>query len=135
MVGKQGPQSRDGGRYVGNIGDSSVDVEIRSGSGDIRIFRLESTLPGSERTPTTSSFSDAPPRRDAEPDPLEEAPATQAMEPNPATSPTTPEQHTMPDSTGVGNDPRLAILESLKRGEISVEEASALLGSLEATTP
>jgi hypothetical protein len=65
----------------------------------------------------------------------EEAPATRSEDPDPAGDPAVPEQHYAPESSGIGNDPRLAILESLKRGEISVEEASALLGSLEATTP
>ncbi|MGH2343913.1 MAG: DUF4097 family beta strand repeat-containing protein, partial [Chloroflexota bacterium] len=31
MVGKQGPQSRGGSRYVGKIGDGTVDIELRSG--------------------------------------------------------------------------------------------------------
>ena len=36
-VGKQGPQS--GVRYVGNAGESTIDVELRTSAGDIRIAR------------------------------------------------------------------------------------------------
>jgi|GEM_PF-2223476 len=36
-VGKQGPRS--GVRYVGNAGESSIDVELRTSAGDIRIGR------------------------------------------------------------------------------------------------
>ena len=36
-VGKQGPQT--GVRYVGNAGESTIDVELRTSAGDIRIVR------------------------------------------------------------------------------------------------
>jgi hypothetical protein len=139
IVGKQGPQSRDGGRFVGNIGDSAVDVEIRSGSGDVRIVRLASAR--SWQAPTAVVL-EVPDPADAPPDLPVDAfmPPVPTMDPAVArTAPAQPagatsagDAHLSPDPRPAA-DPRLAILESLKRGEISVDEASTLLGSLEAT--
>lgn len=42
-VGKQGPRSADGARYVGNVGESTIAVEVRTGSGDVHITRLRPT--------------------------------------------------------------------------------------------
>lgn len=39
-VGRQGPPSRGSQRYVGNVGNSSISVELRTNSGDISITRL-----------------------------------------------------------------------------------------------
>jgi hypothetical protein len=170
MVGKQGPHSGSGARYVGNIGDSMIDVELKTGYGDIEIVRLE---PGRQaRAPRPDRVSDSPPIVRGFPVPpvppvppvapippippmpsgfegewspvpefgdfpleepsmnLEETPAPRNDE--------TPVHQESREPVGAGtsagspgsDSPRLKVLESLGRGEITVQEASALLRSL-----
>lgn len=163
MVGKQGPHSGSGARYVGNIGDSAIDVELKTGYGDIEIVRLE---PGRHTHPPrpdrASEFPrvvlvpPVPPVRPMPPTPpisptfaADRAPAPnfgdfpleEPMNPEESAAPLEQETPAPPESrepVGAGapagiagtESPRLKVLESLGRGEITVQEASALLRSL-----
>jgi hypothetical protein len=192
-VGKQGPQSLGGARFVGNIGDSTIDVELRTGSGDIEITRLDldeaglrlasqarnaatshrgrdmdqsradqeqaawaqeqeqaardqeqaardmeqarrdaGWASGAIPTPTTPPAAPAPPVPPVAPVPFAPTePVFKGEEPvqeaKPEAAP--PPAGAQPTPAPAGN-PRLAVLESLGRGEISVEEAAKLLESL-----
>jgi hypothetical protein len=174
MVGKQGPHSGAGSRYVGKVGEGPVEIELRTGSGDIDITRFRG------EQPSGSYKSDA---RPAEPVSFQEVPRpfaavtpsvppTPPLAPVPAHSPLAPLAPLAPvaadlvaddrradwsgDYSGKETDlmentvspeagakqpaepirpepaenPRLKVLESLQRGEITVQEASALLRSL-----
>ncbi|MGH2410553.1 MAG: DUF4097 family beta strand repeat-containing protein, partial [Chloroflexota bacterium] len=164
MVGKQGPHSGSGARYVGNIGDSMVDVELKTGYGDIEIVRLEpGRQPRSSRpdrafdAPSATRGFPVPPIPPVSPTPpmapefeagwapvpefgdfpLEERPMNleESAAPLNEETPAAPESR---EPVGAGTpaggpgaeSPRLQVLESLRRGEITVQEASALLRSL-----
>jgi len=65
-VGKQGPQS--GVRYVGNAGESSIDVELRTSAGDIRIGRRRTDNPRADPAgdvPTVPTTADVPHRQES----------------------------------------------------------------------
>jgi DUF4097 and DUF4098 domain-containing protein YvlB len=158
IVGKQGRQSGGGGRYVGNIGDSTIDVELRTASGDITIKRREpapSARP--ERTvdwanaqhtperPFNDSASDMSSRTAAgseagpvdQPPPYSSAAASAESFSSSSTSIDQPgwTEQAEPragQATGVdqGGNPRLAVLENLQAGKISISEAAKLLDAL-----
>ncbi|HWE62577.1 MAG TPA: DUF4097 family beta strand repeat-containing protein [Chloroflexota bacterium] len=165
-VGKQGPPSHGSARYVGNVGDSSIEVALRTSSGDITITRLEPSdaLRAAAREAQTTGGMDeaAEPRAGMagssaeEPampmPPIPPIPPIPPMPPVSFTSPgvasasdeqarqespSTPEEPAFasasfpaPAATAGVADSRLRVLQSLQRGEISVEEATALLESL-----
>jgi hypothetical protein len=141
MVGKQGPQTRGSARFVGNIGDSSVDVEVRTGSGDVHVIRLDSGpfyQAGAASSTAGASYAAASrpeaPSRDpnTSPAPVFEAETGSGSEETVAGDDwAVPTPAPVPAPATTGGDPRLRILESLKNGEISVEEASMLIGALE----
>lgn len=79
QVGKQGPQS--GVRYVGNAGESTIDVELRTSAGDIRIARRRGDDTDVDRA-AAASPSRAPNR----------------MEPTPPAPPAPPVAPTAPHS-------------------------------------
>ncbi len=147
-VGKQGRHSHGGARYVGNIGDSSIDLELRTGSGDISIRRRE---PG-VRVNTSVNAGAAEGRQPASddrgsawPTPANPAPPIAPVPAYPPVPPTfqasadqvddsvpNEEQSTSeaPDQDPVvvtGGNPRLAVLENLQAGKITVAEAAVLL--------
>ncbi len=165
MVGKQGPQSHGGSRYVGKIGDGTIDIELRTGAGDITINRRDSERPsrGTQREEATgtSPARDFSPAMPAPPpfDPVPSPSPTSPISPIPAMPPIIragepapfgqvgasraeerymngkePEPELAEDTGHEGEQPpenaRLKVLESLQRGEITVEEASTLLRSL-----
>jgi DUF4097 and DUF4098 domain-containing protein YvlB len=147
-VGKQGRYAGSGGRYVGSIGDSVIDLELRTTSGDISIKRrapgegarrdYESyARPLAPETPLEfgpAGFS-APPAPPGFSVPLE--PPARGAELDRPISPSMPDTHAPGRAWDSGRDapvsrgnPRLAILENLQAGKISVNEATALLDSL-----
>jgi DUF4097 and DUF4098 domain-containing protein YvlB len=171
MVGKQGPHSGAGSRYVGKVGEGPVEIELRTSCGDIDITRFRGEQPaGSFKSaarqtepvavqevphpyvPTAPSEPPMPrfsPIRPLSPvAPLTpvapNAPANDRREdwsgglsgketdmakdtPSPEAE---PKQAAEPPSTEPTDNPRLKVLENLQRGEITVQEASALLRSL-----
>jgi hypothetical protein len=158
MVGKQGRHSADGGRYVGNIGDSAIDVELRTQSGDIKIKR-RSPSPEDSAGEGPASRAAGSPRSDVrQPDfdaedsaaiRLDAIPPELASPFSPVTSPsaveapdTSPASITDEPSGGngclqnqspaqvTGGNPRLAVLENLQSGKITVSEAARLLEAL-----
>ncbi|HVA89621.1 MAG TPA: DUF4097 family beta strand repeat-containing protein [Chloroflexota bacterium] len=173
MVGKQGPHSGSGARHVGNIGDSAIDVELKTGYGDIEIVRLEPGRPSRPYRPDQASD----PMGAGRGFPVPPIPSVPPMPPMPAAPPIPPmapgsnigwpvvpefddfpveervmsleepqsllNEETLAPLEGrelVGaaapagapeiDSPRLRVLESLQRGEITVQEAAALLRSL-----
>jgi hypothetical protein len=119
-VGQRGPRSRRSRRQVGSVGSGEprADVSLRASSGDIRIHWLQSVAA----------------------DPIPMPPPVPAV-PEPPTSPVAPSAPDVPDApatsdTDAGRDVSSekewqAVLESLQNGEISVEEADALLQSIQ----
>jgi DUF4097 and DUF4098 domain-containing protein YvlB len=102
-VGGYGPEGYFGRRLVGAVGsDPRVNLAIRSGHGDIRIFQEVETVAPSAPEPTVSS-------------------------PQPQSAQAAPQPQPVVQSASEA-DPALAILEAVSRGEVSVEEALALLG-------
>ncbi len=166
MVGKQGPHSGAGARYVGKVGEGPVEIELRTGCGDIDITRFRGEQPSrafrsdprpAEPVPTPAAprpfapaMASVPPIPPFAPIPplppiaaLHEAmhgPATELSHGfpgkerdmmNDAPSPeAAPKQPAEPASAEPTENPRLKVLESLQRGEITVQEASALLRAL-----
>jgi DUF4097 and DUF4098 domain-containing protein YvlB len=156
MVGKQGRHSHGGARYVGNIGDSMIDLELRTASGDISIRRRESEVPDENLrqaqpatiyATTTNDRGFSAPRWPASPPPVPPNPPEMpippfppavpvyAVEVEPATEvaddlPATGEIIDEPPIATTGGNPRLAVLENLQAGKISVAEAAALLESI-----
>jgi hypothetical protein len=171
MVGKQGPHSGAGSRYVGKVGEGPVEIELRTGSGDIDITRFHGEQPagsykGESRPAEPVSFQEVPrPFTAGTPS----VPPTPPLAPVPPQSPLVPpppiaanvvaderradwsgdysgketdmtdntaspeaeaKQPAEPASPEPAENPRLKVLESLQRGEITVQEASALLRSL-----
>ncbi len=118
-VGQRGPKSRRSRRQVGSVGsgDPRAEVSLRTSSGDIRINWL-----------TQSSRRDAIPM----PPPVPNVPEVPS-EPNVSATRTDSDS----DETTVDSSPQSrenewqAVLESLANGEITVEEADALLESIE----
>jgi hypothetical protein len=116
-VGQRGPKSRRSRRQVGSVGSGEprADVSVRTSSGDIRLHWLQAVA--TEPIPM--------------PPPVPEVP----VPPTPPTPPTVPggPADAAPDvgtESPTPNDTE-AILESLSRGEISVDEAEALLASFQ----
>jgi DUF4097 and DUF4098 domain-containing protein YvlB len=189
-VGKQGRYSHGGGRYVGNIGDSSIDIELRTSSGDISIKRGRSSGtreqheaggPAASATSEAAAYAGAreqhekdaraaaamseaairttdpegrrdtqgamteaqPPQTDARSfevpppppapvTPLTFGPAsegTQGNEPQPADR-VDGGAVQVEAASGTGN-PRLAVLENLQYGKITVAEAAQLLDAID----
>jgi DUF4097 and DUF4098 domain-containing protein YvlB len=155
-VGKQGRYSYGGGRFVGNIGDSTIDVELRTSSGDISIKRRGPSNANEQYSTSESSASRAaesgsrradsnsfgfPPSAVVSPDvpipPL--APLAPPSYMNTAESSSEsssqPEDHSAEDTTQpfreTGGNPRLAVLENLQYGKISVAEAAKLLEAID----
>ena len=92
-VGKQGPQS--GVRYVGNAGESTIDVELRTSAGDIRI--------GRRRTDDTyHAWEEAAPAADM---PHREVPLSPRPPARP-TAPVAPRPPTPPDPPAAPLAPR-----------------------------
>jgi DUF4097 and DUF4098 domain-containing protein YvlB len=113
-VGQRGPKSRRSRRQVGSVGsgDPRAEVSVRTSSGDIRVHWL--------------------PHAAVEPIPMPapvESPATPPVPPHPPAIPREPDVRA--DNESAGLDERQAVLESLARGEISVDEADALLETIE----
>jgi DUF4097 and DUF4098 domain-containing protein YvlB len=154
-VGKQGRHSHGGARYVGNIGDSEIDLELRTASGDISIRRRDPAqaddgAPANRETPAYHAPADniTPVTRSWTVNPISAPPAP--IFPNPPVPPAQPEfaseqtedpgsiEHQPSVDAGVqeapvetsGGNPRLAVLENLQVGKISVAEAAALLEAL-----
>lgn len=158
-VGKQGRYAGSGGRYVGSIGDSSIDVELRTTSGDITIkrrspgrtedgepWRHTKEGPSAGYVPPAFAGSPAPtvppvdfaPPNSPEPFSAPNPPIEPARPVSPPAFNATPEETPATPGSAVitsGGNPRLAILENLQAGKISVNEAAALLESLSRPRP
>jgi DUF4097 and DUF4098 domain-containing protein YvlB len=110
-VARPGPASQFGGRTIVVIGDeprAEIRLETTKGDISVRAAGVTSTAVGVERRPT-----------DAE----RETRVAVRVEP--------PSQPMLDPQTGSDKRSALTILESLSRGEISVDEAETLLRSLE----
>lgn len=107
-VGQRGPRSRHNRRQVGSIGEGEprAEVSIRTGSGDIRLYWLDVPARRPDGTPRTP-----PP----------------AGEHATAASRTPGAEHSGDASSATAKE----ILEALSRGEITVEEADALLSKID----
>ena len=118
-VGQRGPRSRRSNRQVGSVGSGEprAELSVRTSSGDIRIHWMQGA--SSTALPMPSP-----------PDPPETP-----QEPPAPPEPPTPDRSGARASGGDGeqapNDEWRQILESLANGEITVEEADALLDTLE----
>jgi DUF4097 and DUF4098 domain-containing protein YvlB len=148
MVGKQGPYSAEGARYVGNVGDSAIDVELRTSSGDISIKRRVPAPTGDlERASAWQAGQDGEPRGMHDDVWTGDRPASRVVseQSGETREPNIPTLHSNPaDATDLGSgseassgsitapagDPRLAVLESLRSGRITVAEAATLLEAL-----
>jgi len=173
MVGKQGPHSGAGSRYVGKVGEGPVEIELRTGCGDIDITRFRGEQPANAFRSDPPVFRSSPRPSDPVPNPETSRPHVPAMSPVPPLpnfslippvppsaphlrasheqeadpergfSPeerimtsdapvpeAEPKQPAEPVSSDPAKNPRLKVLESLQRGEITVQEASALLRAL-----
>lgn len=106
-VGQRGPKSRRSSRQVGSVGnaDERAEVSVRTSSGDINIHWLSATE--SEAIPMPPPVPDVP---------------------TPSPTPVKPGARLSSPSADQDLETK-AVLEALSRGEISVEEAEALLGS------
>jgi hypothetical protein len=111
-IGRPGPEARHGRRMVGAIGRSEnpSQISLSAMRGDIVIRRMTET---SGDTQKKDSEAGVPSEGAAAP--------TVVAEPAPAGA---------GDQAPPADDPRLAILESLSRGEITVEEAARLLDGI-----
>ncbi len=115
-VGQRGPKSRRSRRQVGSVGESDerAEVSVRSSSGDIQIHWLAASegdaIPMPPPVPNVPEVPDVPP-----------VPEVQSI----GTSTGTSHQSSDPD-----RDTR-EVLDALSRGDISVEEAEALLASIQ----
>ncbi len=138
-VGGYGPEGYFGRRLVGAVGHADEahqsHVLITAGHGDIRIFRQAGVAP---TAPATDARSVAASVRDGRADPtgsttdaqsaeaelVDTSPAPPGAAPQPAPD---PDDSTESPGEAPAEDPALAILEAVSRGEVSVEEALALL--------
>jgi hypothetical protein len=118
-VGQRGPKSRRSRRQVGSVGNGEprAEVSVRTSSGDIRIHWLQQRvaagpIPMPPPVPTVPRVPGVPtppePSRASREDATDEG---------------------LPDDTR--DDQRQAILDSLAKGEITVEEADVLLAYLD----
>jgi hypothetical protein len=119
-VGQRGPRSRRSRRQVGSVGSGEprADVSLRTSSGDIRIHWLQTVA--AEPIPM-------PPPVPAAPEP----PAPPVPPAAPSIPGTSAEEGNRQESGASSDSQWQAVLESLQNGEISVEEADALLQSLQ----
>jgi len=126
-VGRPGPVALGSVRMVGSIGDEGLRARLvaKTGLGNITLRRgpaveeAPAARPapvGAEQDPAPTSDAPAPNPQPAPPPPP--APVGAGLDSTPA------EDATIPESPA---DARLAILESLARGEISVDEAEQLI--------
>jgi hypothetical protein len=139
-VGRQGPPTANGARYVGNVGDSAVEIVLRTAHGDVRVRRRPEEPGALAQTarPATSSFGETPGTG------MAGAAAQTETYPSASVAVQQPQDiRTNADASGLARDPqdgmapqdprtsaRLRVLQSLQRGEISAQEAAILLDSL-----
>jgi hypothetical protein len=131
-VGRPGPEARHGGRMVGNIGggESPSQINLSTMHGDIVIRRTTTTGGDWTREEATGAGpSETIPvaREEAREESVESAPSEEPPVPT-AIAESMPASSA--EATPPAGDSRLQILESLSRGEISVEEASRLLDKI-----
>jgi DUF4097 and DUF4098 domain-containing protein YvlB len=125
-VGQRGPKSRRSRRQVGSVGEGEprAEVSLRTSSGDIRIRWLSQAA--------SQAIPMPPPVPDVPQPPEPPRPPGAPVPPIPPVPPESPDEvDTTSKKDAGGKDEWQEILESLANGEISVEEADALLGSLE----
>lgn len=117
-VGQRGPKSRRSQRQVGSVGtgEPRAEVSVRTSSGDIRVHWLQFSA-GTGATPTSSPVSNPPPSS--------KSPSAEGSAGAPARS-----GDDQPASAPA-EDEWKAVLESLSRGELTVDEAEQLLGAIE----
>ena len=123
---RPGPEARHGGRMVGAIGRSEQPAQISLSTmrGDITLRRTEGVRAERKEEPAaTSDYRASPVGQKVAADVTSEIRAEPMR--GEQTAPTGPGDGTPPVV-----DTRLAILESLSRGEITVEEAARLLERL-----
>lgn len=143
-VGRPGPGSRHGGRMVGTVGSTEAklaEIHLETLHGDIQIeWQREPSgyadTPRAERasrapTSTESSASAMEPIQPTAPVPVVRPMADIVPTPNAQVQVGTPIQVTKPSSVEAYNS-QLAVLEALRKGEITVQEAELLLNSLNA---
>lgn len=120
---RPGPEARHGSRMVGAIGrgENPAQISLTTLRGDISIRRIEATRAEPQEDRIAADQQKWTPTGETRPASPEHTPPATTPEPAPAS----PGNGTPP-----APDPRLAILESLSRGEITVEEAAVLLEQL-----
>jgi hypothetical protein len=116
-VGQRGPRSRRSNRQVGSVGSGEprAEVSVRTSSGDIRIHWLQAAATSAVPMPPPAPQAPAPP----------DVPVTSSSDESQAETPRDP--NALPDE-------RQAVLDALARGEISIEEADALLTHIDVRT-
>ena len=129
-VARPGPEARFGGRMVGTIGaidDISSQLSLAASHGNIDIDVQQAKSPYPRKAPQHQTSQKV------------EEPSSQPSVENPATDepvappglPIVEKNIGVPDTTQPEVDPRLAILQALRDGSISVDEAEQLLLKLE----
>jgi Toastrack DUF4097 len=136
-VGRPGPEARHGGRMVGTVGQaggSAAQISLTAQSGDIRIEwqHAASAYAGRQTSGDVPVEVDVPvPVNVPVSPPTAEAPTTEPVAAATATPDAEDVKEKSTAAAGSGYSSQLEILEALRTGQISIEEADALLRSLE----